>query len=160
MEQLKRLRTEKGLSQVRLAARAEVDPSTLNQVERGARDPSPATLRKLARALDVSLFELMEGDPPKLDPAPEPQPLSWALSAPAKEYAAWILDAAPIELHKKWILLSEYAQKLEIGEQHRFVIDRAQQAIDQYFRLNPPSAVRPRKGKREVEAAHQRAANE
>ncbi len=69
MEQLKRLRTEKGLSQARLAARAEVDPSTVNQIERGAREASPATLRKLAHALDVSLFELLEDDSPKAEPS-------------------------------------------------------------------------------------------
>lgn len=76
MEQLKRLRTEKGLSQARLAARAEVDPSTVNQIERGAREASPATLRKIAHALDVSLFELLEDDSPKAEPSlpfsPEP----------------------------------------------------------------------------------------
>lgn len=65
MEQLKRLRAEKGLSQARLAARAELDPSTVNQIERGAREASPATLRKLAQALDVSLVELLEADSPK-----------------------------------------------------------------------------------------------
>jgi|GEM_PF-2173150 transcriptional regulator with XRE-family HTH domain len=69
MEQLKRLRTEKGLSQARLAARAEVDPSTVNQIERGAREASPATLRKLAHALDVSLFELLGDDSPKVEPS-------------------------------------------------------------------------------------------
>ena len=55
MDQLKRLRMEKGLSQAKLAALADVDPSTVNQIERGARDASPATLRKLAEALDVSI---------------------------------------------------------------------------------------------------------
>ena len=64
MERLKRLRTEKGLSQARLAARAELDPSTVNQIERGARDASPGTLRKLADALEVSLYELMEEEAP------------------------------------------------------------------------------------------------
>lgn len=65
MDQLRRLRKEKGLSQARLAARAEVDPSTVNQIERGAREASPSTLRKLADALDVSLVELLEADSPK-----------------------------------------------------------------------------------------------
>lgn len=60
MDQLKRLRVEKGLSQARLAARAGVDPSTVNQIERGAREASPATLRKLSEALDVSLVDLLE----------------------------------------------------------------------------------------------------
>jgi transcriptional regulator with XRE-family HTH domain len=45
MEQLKKLRAEKGLSQARLASRAGIDPSTANQIERGAREPSPASLR-------------------------------------------------------------------------------------------------------------------
>src|SRR5215217_2636056 len=62
METLRRLRTEKGLSQARLAARAELDPSTVNQIERGAREASPATLRKLAEALDVRLAELLEDE--------------------------------------------------------------------------------------------------
>ena len=72
MEKLRRLRTERGLSQARLAARAEVDPSTVNQIERGAREASPATLRKLAEALDVGLAELLEDVSPKA-PAPSPE---------------------------------------------------------------------------------------
>ncbi len=67
MDQLKRLRREKGLSQAKLAALADVDPSTVNQIERGAREASPATLRKLAEALDVSLYELIEGEPRPLE---------------------------------------------------------------------------------------------
>jgi transcriptional regulator with XRE-family HTH domain len=67
MDQLKRLRMEKGLSQVKLAARADIDPSTVNQIERGVREPSPATLRKLAEALDVSIAELLEDTSPKAD---------------------------------------------------------------------------------------------
>jgi len=65
MEQLKRLRAEKGLSQARLAARAGLDPSTVNQIERGAREASPATLRKLAEALEVSIAGLLEETAPK-----------------------------------------------------------------------------------------------
>jgi transcriptional regulator with XRE-family HTH domain len=60
MEQLKRLREERGLSQVKLAARADLNPATVNQIERGARNASPGTLRKLASALDVSLVALLE----------------------------------------------------------------------------------------------------
>lgn len=70
MERLKRLRAEKGLSQARLAARAELDPSTVNQIERGAREASPATLRKLADALEISLYELLEEESPKAQGRP------------------------------------------------------------------------------------------
>jgi transcriptional regulator with XRE-family HTH domain len=71
MERLKRLREERGLSQVKLAARADLNPATVNQIERGARDASPGTLRKLAGALGVGLADLIEDDYPK---APPPQP--------------------------------------------------------------------------------------
>src|SRR5215210_6366122 len=79
MEKLKRLREERGLSQVKLAARADVNPSTVNQIERGMRDASPGTLRKLADALDISLYELMmEEEAPK---AQAPLPLEEATDA-------------------------------------------------------------------------------
>ncbi len=65
MEKLKRLREERGLSQVKLAARADLNPATVNQIERGMRDASPGTLRKLADALEVSLYELLEEEAPK-----------------------------------------------------------------------------------------------
>ena len=71
MEQLKRLREERGLSQVKLAARADLNPATVNQIERGARNASPGTLRKLADALGVSLVNLIEGNYPK-GQAPQP----------------------------------------------------------------------------------------
>ncbi len=63
MDKIRELRIERGLSQAKLAARAGVDPSTINQIERGARNASPLTLRKLAQALDVSLYDLLEGEP-------------------------------------------------------------------------------------------------
>lgn len=65
MEKLRRLREERGLSQVKLAARADVNPATVNQIERGKREPSPATLRKLAEALDVGIVDLLEDVSPK-----------------------------------------------------------------------------------------------
>ena len=65
MERLKRLRTDRNLSQARLAAKAGLDPSTVNQIERGVREASPATLRKLADALEIGLYELLEEDSPK-----------------------------------------------------------------------------------------------
>jgi transcriptional regulator with XRE-family HTH domain len=66
MDQLKRLRREQGLSQAKLAALADIDPSSMNQIERGAREPSLGTLRKLAGALDVSVAELLDESTPKV----------------------------------------------------------------------------------------------
>ena len=75
MEKIKELRIERGLSQAKLAARAGVDPSTVNQIERGAREASPTTLRKIAQALDVNLAELLqETDSPKARRRSSPEP--------------------------------------------------------------------------------------
>ncbi len=63
MERLKRLREARGLSQIKLAQRADLNPATVNQIEGGKRAASPGTLHKLAVALDVSLYELLEGEP-------------------------------------------------------------------------------------------------
>jgi transcriptional regulator with XRE-family HTH domain len=40
-----------------------LNPATVNQIEGGKRAASPGTLHKLAGALDVSLYELLEGEP-------------------------------------------------------------------------------------------------
>ncbi len=74
MERLKRLRTARNLSQTKLAQLADLNPATVNQIERGAREASPATLRKLADALEVTLYELMEEEAPKAQAPPSPEP--------------------------------------------------------------------------------------
>jgi transcriptional regulator with XRE-family HTH domain len=89
MEQLKRLREERGLSQVKLAARADLNPATVNQIERGARNASPGTLRKLAEALGVSLVDLIEGNYPKAR-APQPS-LEDAAQSEAFQHALAVL---------------------------------------------------------------------
>lgn len=52
------LRKERGWSQAKLGARADVDPSTVNQIERGARRPNSSTLEKFAVALEVEVRDL------------------------------------------------------------------------------------------------------
>jgi transcriptional regulator with XRE-family HTH domain len=156
VEELRRTRKERGLTQRGLANASGVDQATISQVESGKHRPRLETLDKLADALGVEVGAFFQ----KSEPTPGPRSLSWTLSAPTKEYSEWVLNAESADLHKLWILIGEYAQKLEVGEPHRFVVDRAQAAINQYFRLNPPSAVRPRKVKREVETAQEKAVNE
>jgi|SRR6516164_9122149 transcriptional regulator with XRE-family HTH domain len=51
---IKRLRTERGLSQRELAEAADVTPSFLSLVENGEREPSLATVRNIAAALEIS----------------------------------------------------------------------------------------------------------
>jgi len=55
------LREAKGLSRERLAARVDVSSSTIRRLEEG-HAPKIATLRSIARVLDVSLAELLAED--------------------------------------------------------------------------------------------------
>lgn len=58
---LKRLRIANGLIQVTLAKRARVTQGYIAQLESGIqKDPSLATVRRLARALKVSMGELLK----------------------------------------------------------------------------------------------------
>lgn len=55
MEELKRLRKARGLSQAKLAALADLDPSTVSQIETGTRRANSGTLERLAMALGVEV---------------------------------------------------------------------------------------------------------
>jgi len=55
----KRLREERGLTQDRLAKRSGVSHGYLARLEIGMHDPSLSTLKKLAKALKVTVAELV-----------------------------------------------------------------------------------------------------
>jgi transcriptional regulator with XRE-family HTH domain len=55
---IKRLRHERGLKQHHLAWESGVTLSTITGIERGATDPKWATVKKIAKGLDISLAEL------------------------------------------------------------------------------------------------------
>jgi transcriptional regulator with XRE-family HTH domain len=56
--QIRELRMTRGMTVVQLAAAAGVSTGLISQVERDLADPSLETLRKIAKALDVPLFNL------------------------------------------------------------------------------------------------------
>jgi transcriptional regulator with XRE-family HTH domain len=58
MEEVRRLRLEKGWNQNELAYHAKVAPSVISLIETGKREPNATTLRKLAEALDVDVPDL------------------------------------------------------------------------------------------------------
>src|SRR5918994_2306667 len=71
MDRIRQLRKERGLSQAKLAVIADMDPATLNRLERGTGNPNIKTLQRVADALDVSIAGLLEDASPK---AQTPQP--------------------------------------------------------------------------------------
>ncbi|UCV25132.1 helix-turn-helix transcriptional regulator [Ferribacterium limneticum] len=58
-EAIRRIRLEKGISQEKLALLAEVDRSYVGRVERGDNNVAVLTLARLAKALDLSMRDLM-----------------------------------------------------------------------------------------------------
>jgi transcriptional regulator with XRE-family HTH domain len=57
---IKRLREKKGLSQERLARLADVSNNTVVNIESGKqKNPTVDTISKIAKALDVSIEELL-----------------------------------------------------------------------------------------------------
>jgi len=57
-DRLKRLRSERYLSQRELARAAGLSPATIFKLENDLAEPHPSTIRKLAQALDVAPSEL------------------------------------------------------------------------------------------------------
>lgn len=60
--QIRQYRIQRGLSVRELAARAQVSPSLISQIENRRTDPSISSLRRIAEALDVSIFYLLDPD--------------------------------------------------------------------------------------------------
>lgn len=56
---IRRVRLEKGVSQEKLALLAEVDRSYVGRVERGDNNVAVLTLVRLAKALEISMRDLM-----------------------------------------------------------------------------------------------------
>ncbi len=60
---IRRLRKELGLSQERLALKAEIDRTYLAGIESGKRNPTVASLNKIVNGLGVSMKEFWDFDP-------------------------------------------------------------------------------------------------
>jgi transcriptional regulator with XRE-family HTH domain len=71
LSEIRRIRTLRGYSQRELALRSGIDPVTISRLETGTHEPRPATLRKLAQALDVEISDFFPREAP-LPKAPAP----------------------------------------------------------------------------------------
>ena len=59
-ENLKRIRTAKGISQGQIGRILEVDKSFISNIENGKTNPTLSTIAKIAKAVGVSTHELMK----------------------------------------------------------------------------------------------------
>lgn len=58
-EKIRRLRKEKRLSQENLAELVKTDVRTIVAIENGSRNPTLKTVNKIARALEITVSELL-----------------------------------------------------------------------------------------------------
>jgi transcriptional regulator with XRE-family HTH domain len=82
-EEVKRLRQAKGWTQEQLAVYAGSSQPTVNLLEAGKRNPSAATLEKIARALEVEVVDLFpkpQTSQPSLEDAAQSEALQEALA--------------------------------------------------------------------------------
>ncbi len=59
-ENLKRIRTQKHITQTELAKTLEVDKSFISNIENGKTNPTLSTITNLAQALSISTNELLK----------------------------------------------------------------------------------------------------
>lgn len=59
-ENVRRIREEKGMTQIELCRKLEVDRAYMSNIENGKKNPTLATIEKIAKALGVSLDELIK----------------------------------------------------------------------------------------------------
>ncbi|MHB9291012.1 hypothetical protein Holit_00082 [Hollandina sp. SP2] len=59
---IKLLRSRRGFTQAVLAEKADISIIFLSSVERGTKYPQPDVLARIAKALEVEVFELFKGD--------------------------------------------------------------------------------------------------
>lgn len=81
-ERIRTLRHQRGLSQEKLALKADITPSYMGQVERGERGATIDTLEKIAASLDITLEELFRfgnDDATKNDDFSIPQKIAFQL---------------------------------------------------------------------------------
>ena len=114
---LKKLRLESGLSQNALARRTGVDPSYINRLERGLRQPpSSGVIHDIAKALELDEYStdqllLSAGYAPTMDT--NPQPVS----------------------HPGLQLLNDFLTDENVLPEHRGLIERDLDLVEQHIRL-------------------------
>lgn len=82
-ESIKKARKQSGLTQAELAKKCGLAAITIQQYERNLREPSLATLGKIAKALDTTVYEMIGPDWSGLDMSDAFAPEAEAKKEPA-----------------------------------------------------------------------------
>jgi transcriptional regulator with XRE-family HTH domain len=126
-QEIRRRREEKGWSQAKLGVLSGTGPSGISQIETGRRNPSAATLQRIAEALEVEVAELF---PKAQAPLPlEDGPSLEELHAKAGCATDWLLKPAD-----EWYAAFRAKSREEAREK---VLRIARQVEDEYLAVEP-----------------------
>ena len=104
MDEVRRLRLEKGWSQNELAYHAKLAPSVISLIETGKREPNATTLRKLAGAFEVRIPDLFEDSgsgKAQRRSSPEPKPFNGLEGKRRPSVFAEVLINAAVQLEDR-----------------------------------------------------------
>jgi transcriptional regulator with XRE-family HTH domain len=124
MEELRRLRKQRGLTQAKLAVQAGLDPSSLSQIETGARQPNTRTLEKLAGVLGVEVVDLF----PKAQEAP--RPLEQPPTA-RPEVREWLMEQGAKFAVMSDAEFSELVLNMEAGTHKNDLLEGIERLVDE-----------------------------
>jgi transcriptional regulator with XRE-family HTH domain len=118
-EQIATLREEKALTQVELAEKAKISPSTLSQIESGkVPRPHVGTVRKIARALGVEPVELRKVSPEELTTRPKVEPpLPFEPDEERRQITTWWIEALEKYFNER---LDKYDAELQDSQSPHF----------------------------------------
>jgi transcriptional regulator with XRE-family HTH domain len=137
LDEVRRLRKLKGLTQVELAELAGVSAYTITEIETGHREPRPSTLRKLAGALDADVADFF----PRA-PAPSPESALVTALPNAEEridYRQMYLELGKRQFEFVDEVLAEVADVLTTEDYDEFIklpVDEQHLRIETAERLN------------------------
>ena len=121
MRRVRELREEKGVSQVRLAVAAGMDPATLNRLEMGKANPNLKTLERLADALGVEVGDFFpKAEAVSLEQWLEERCGHSYLAMSSEELARFVEDAEDLDeqLERRQLLREEI--DVVVAERRRF----------------------------------------
>jgi transcriptional regulator with XRE-family HTH domain len=122
VEELRRLRVEKGYSQRQLADRAAIDQAAISQIEGGKRNPSVAVLERLAAAMDVGVAELF----------PKVQASLFEEASPAEQRRSPFVEAWTsymLRLAQEWEEALPNSDELRVNPQLAFEVLRKDELV-------------------------------
>jgi transcriptional regulator with XRE-family HTH domain len=127
-QEIRRLREEKEWSQAKLGVLSGTGPSGISQIETGRRNPSAATLQRIAEALEVEVRDLFPLGQPRL---PE-----WAQRPPGEAYFVEPEEGEQedtVTLRVNWVRLMDERDRLmqkvrELERQNANLVEQLENA--------------------------------